>query len=113
MTAMMEEKYSTGRTMSRGDDNWMLRHGGPFTADTVRAIGNDPATQVSDWGRRGMHRLRGLLRRALRQCPVYFNPMQCHFGAVVHHVDPAFYERYYDGSAVTPAIRRHMQEWHS
>src|SRR5436189_1452424 len=22
--AMMEEKYGTGRTMSRGDDNWML-----------------------------------------------------------------------------------------
>ena len=47
------------------------------------------------------------------QCPVYFNPMQCNFGAVVHHVDPAFYDRYYDGSTVTPAIRRHMQEWHS
>jgi hypothetical protein len=47
------------------------------------------------------------------QCPVYFNPMQCNFGAVVHHVDPAFYDRCYDGSTVTPAIRRHMQEWHS
>ena len=47
------------------------------------------------------------------QCPVYFNPMQCNFGAVVHHVDPAFYERYYDGSTVTPSIRRHMQDWHA
>jgi hypothetical protein len=43
----------------------------------------------------------------------HFNPMQCNFGAVVHHVDPAFYERFYDGSTVTPAIRRHMQDWHS
>jgi hypothetical protein len=22
-------------------------------------------------------------------------------------------KRYYDGSTVTPAIRRHMQEWHT
>ena len=29
------------------------------------------------------------------------------------HVDPAFYDHYYDGSTVTPAIRRHMQDWHS
>jgi hypothetical protein len=46
------------------------------------------------------------------QCPVYFNPMQCNFGAVVHHVDPAFYEPFYDGSTVTPTIRRHMQDRH-
>ena len=40
--------------------------------------------------------------------------MQCNFGAVVHHVDLAFYDRYYyGGSTVTPAIRRHMREWHS
>ena len=26
---------------------------------------------------------------------------------------PQFYERYYDGSTVTPAIRRHTQEWHT
>ncbi len=46
------------------------------------------------------------------QCPVTFNPMQCNFGAVIHHVDPAFYERYYDGSSVTPTIRQHMEAWH-
>jgi hypothetical protein len=46
------------------------------------------------------------------QCPVHFNPMQCNFGAVIHHVDPAFYERYYDGSSVTPQIRQHMDGWH-
>lgn len=38
---------------------------------------------------------------------------QCSFGAVVHHVDPAFYEHYYDGSTVTSSIRRHMQDWHA
>lgn len=42
-----------------------------------------------------------------------FHPMQCNFGAVVHHVDLAFYERYYDGSTVTPSIRTHIQDWHA
>ena len=112
MTAMMEEKYGEGRTMSRGDDNWMLRHGGPFTADTVRAIVNDPATHVSDWAVEACIAYVDYCVEHYGQCPAYFNPMQCNFGAVVHHVDPAFYERYYDGSTVTPAIRRHMQEWH-
>jgi hypothetical protein len=46
------------------------------------------------------------------QCPVYFNPMQCNFGAVIHHVDEAFYEQYYDGSTLTPQIREHMDRWH-
>jgi hypothetical protein len=32
--------------------------------------------------------------------------------SVIHHVDPAFYERYYDGSSVTPTIRQHMEAWH-
>ena len=113
MTAMMEEKYGEGRTMSRGDDNWMLRHGGPFTADTVRAIVNDPATRVSDWAVEACVAYVDYCVEHYGQCPAYFNPMQCNFGAVVHHVDPAFYERFYDGSTVTPAIRRHMQEWHT
>jgi len=30
---MMEEKYGTGRTMSKGEDNWMFTHGGPFKPD--------------------------------------------------------------------------------
>jgi hypothetical protein len=49
MQHMMDEKYGKGGTMSSGDDNWMLTHGGPFNADTVREIVNHPMTKVSDW----------------------------------------------------------------
>jgi len=49
MRAMMDEKYGQGRTMSRGDDNWMLAHGGPFKPEVVREIVNHPVTRVSDW----------------------------------------------------------------
>lgn len=46
------------------------------------------------------------------QCPPYINPMQCNFGAVVHHVDEAFYEQYYNGANITTQIREHLQHWH-
>ncbi len=112
MRAMMEEKYGQGRTMSKGEDNWMLTHNGPFKADTVREIVNHPVVQVSDWAVEAAAAYVDYCVERYGQCPVTFNPMQCNFGAVIHHVDPAFYERYYDGSSVTPTIRQHMEAWH-
>ena len=112
MQAMMEEKYGQGRTMSKGEDNWMLTHNGPFKADTVREIVNHPVVQVSDWAVEAAAAYVDYCVERYGQCPVTFNPMQCNFGAVIHHVDPAFYERYYDGSSVTPTIRQHMEAWH-
>jgi hypothetical protein len=112
MTAMMEEKYGEGRTMSRGDDNWMLTHQGPFKARTVRDIVNSDVVRVSDWAVEASVAYFDYCVQQYGQCPVFFNPMQCNFGAVIHHVDPAFYERYYDGSSVTPEIRQHMDHWH-
>lgn len=113
MQAMMEEKYGHGRTMSRGDDNWMLTHGGPFKPEVVKAIVNDPVTRVSDWAVEAAAAYVDYCVERYGQCPVYFNPMQCNFGAVVHHVDAEFYERYYaGGGSITPTIRDHMRLWH-
>jgi hypothetical protein len=112
MTAMMEEKYGLGRTMSKGEDNWMLAHKGPYSAEVVRNIVNSPTVKVSDWAVEAAIAYVDYCVEQYGQCPVHFNPMQCNFGAVIHHVDPAFYERYYDGSSVTPQIRQHMDSWH-
>lgn len=112
MDAMMDEKYGRGRTMSRADDNWMLTHGGPFNADTVRDIVNHPVTRVSDWAVEAAAAYVDYCVENYGQCPVHFNPLQCNFGAVIHHIDPAFYEKYYDGSSVTAQIREHMDNWH-
>jgi hypothetical protein len=112
MTAMMDEKYGLGRTMSKGEDNWMLAHKGPYSAEVVRNIVNSQAVQVSDWAVEAAIAYVDYCVEQYGQCPVHFNPMQCNFGAVIHHVDPAFYERYYDGSSVTPQIRQHMDSWH-
>jgi hypothetical protein len=111
--AMMEEKYGFGRTMSKGEDNWMLTHKGPYTADVVRNIVDSPVVQVSDWAVEACVAYVDYCVQNYGQCPVYFNPLQCNFGAVVHHVDELFYETYYDGSSVTKDIRNHMERWHS
>jgi hypothetical protein len=46
------------------------------------------------------------------QCPVNFNPMQCNFGAVIHHVDEAFYEKFYVDGSLPGQMREHMRRWH-
>jgi len=111
--AMMEEKYGFGRTMSKGEDNWMLSHKGPYTAEVVLNIVDSPVVQVSDWAVEACVAYVDYCVQNYGQCPVYFNPLQCNFGAVVHHVDELFYETYYDGSSVTQDIRDHMERWHA
>jgi hypothetical protein len=113
MAQMLAEKYGAGATMSSGEDNWMLTHGGPFKPQVAREIIASPDIQVSQWAREAAVAYVDYCVERYGQCPVYFNPMQCNFGAVIHHVDEAFYDQFYDGSTVTPAIREHMQRWHT
>ena len=108
----LEEKYGRGRTMSKGEDNWLLQHGGPFKEEVTRNIINDPGIVVSDWAREAVAAYIDYCVDRYGQSPVYFNPMQCNFGAVIHHVDERFYQQFYDGSSLTPAIQGHMAAWH-
>jgi len=110
--AMMEEKYGFGRTMSRGDDNWMLQKKGPWSADVVKSIVDSDTVRISDWAVEACVAYVDYCVEHYGQAPVYYNPMQCNFGAVIHHVDTAFYEQYYDGSSITTDIRRHDEHWH-
>jgi hypothetical protein len=109
---MLADKYSRGRTMSKGDDNYMLTHDGPFKRDVVREIVNDPHVQVSDWAREAAIAYVDYCVETYGQCPVNYNPLQCALSVVVHHVDDAFYEQFYSGSTSTPQIRDHMSHWH-
>lgn len=110
---MVDEKYASGGTLARDGDNWMLTHGGPFKPEVVRSIVNDPAVKVSDWAIEAAIAYIDYCVDKYGQCPVYFNPMQCNFGAVIHHVDEAFYDRYYAGGGnITQQIRDHMKRWH-
>ena len=109
---VMQERWGKGGTLSRGDDNWVLSHGGPFKPEVMRAIANHPVTQVSDWAVEAAIAYIDYCVEKYGQCPVSFNPLQCNFGSVIHHVDEAFYEKYYVAGPVTSQIRQHMQKWH-
>ncbi|MGH8998167.1 MAG: hypothetical protein ACRDY7_02110 [Acidimicrobiia bacterium] len=112
MNHVYEEKYAPGMTMHKGEDNWMLNHKGPFNERTAREIIEHPGIVVSDWAREACIAYVDYCVDKFGQSPVYFNPLQCNFGAVIHHLDESFYERFYDGSSVTPQIREHMARWH-
>ncbi|MGH9000028.1 MAG: hypothetical protein ACRDY7_11635 [Acidimicrobiia bacterium] len=107
----LADKYSKGMTLSPGDDNYMVNRG-PFAPDVARAITDDPACQVSDWAREASIAYVDYVVDRYGQCPAYVNPLQCNFSTVVHHVDEAFYEKFYGGVTNTPQIRNHMAHWH-
>ena len=46
------------------------------------------------------------------QWPVTYNPMQAHFGAVIHNVDEEFYDTYYKTGYVNDRIRNRSKIWH-
>ena len=43
------------------------------------------------------------------QWPVTYNPMQAHFGAVVHNVDEEFYDTYYRPGYMNERIRKRSE----
>ena len=109
---MMEEKYGHGATMANDDSNWVLTHGGPFKAEVIREIVKDPAVHVSDWAVEAAIAYVDYCVDRYGQCLAYNNSLECNFGVVVHHVDPAFYEKYYSESGITAQTREHMKNWH-
>lgn len=109
---MLDEKYGHGATMADDESNWVLTHGGPFKPEVIREIVKDPAVHVSDWAVEATIAYVDYCVDRYGQCPVYNNSLECNFGVIVHHLDPAFYEKYYTSSAITEQIREHMQHWH-
>src|SRR4030088_2883665 len=92
---LLGAKYGAGGWLARGEDNSMLANGGPFKPEVVREIVSHEAVQASDWAVAAAIAYIDYCVERYGQCPVYLNPLHCDFGAVVHHVDEAFYDRYY------------------
>ena len=67
---------------------------------------------MSDWAREAAVAYVDYCVEKYGQCPVYFNPMQCNLSMVAHHLDPAFYEKFYAADTVTEQIRNHNARWH-
>lgn len=83
---------------------WRRRFAGGVPSD-------DPAGQP--WVREACTRYVDYCVRTFGQWPVTYNPMQARFSVVVHHLDPAFYDRYYPDGSLTTRHRQHMGDWHT
>jgi len=109
---VLDEKYGRGAALADDESNWVLTHGGPFKPEVIRQIAKDPAVRVSDWAVEASIAYVDYCVEKYGQCPVYNNSLECNFGAVVHHLDTAFYEQFYSGSAIPTQVKEHMQKWH-
>jgi len=111
MRALMEEKYGVGGLSSPAYAQRIRRAGG-YQPQVAEQIASHPRSRFPEWTYEAAAAYIDYCVERYGQCPVYFNPMQCNFGAVVHHVDDAFYDQLYVKGYVTDAIRGHFQTWH-
>lgn len=114
LAEMMQEKYGPGGALCEDEaNNWMLKTGAPYKPEVARQIIHHPRNKIPQWAVDAAAAYVDYCVDKYGQCPVFINPMQCNFGAVVHHVDEAFYQQYYsDGGSMTDELRKHMQSWH-
>ncbi len=90
------EKYGSGGVMHRGDDNPMLKKNvTPWKPDVAKAEAHHPRNMPPEWVKEAFISYIDYCVQNFGQWPVTYNPMQMHFGVVVHHVDPDFYDKYY------------------
>lgn len=107
-----EEKYGPGGTLRRGEDNALLKGLSPWKPEVTQAILDDPRTRPAEWVRDALVAYIDYCVENFGQWPVTYNPMQAHFGVVVHHVDEAFYDRHYRDGYLTEQHRKHFETWH-
>ncbi len=102
------EKYGPGGVFHRGDNNSLRRGLSPWKPDTTRAVGEHPRTVPPPWVKEALIAYIDYCVRTFGQWPVTYNPMQAHFGVVVHNLDPDFYERYYPEAVLTARHREQI-----
>ncbi|HYL60663.1 MAG TPA: hypothetical protein VEU51_17490 [Candidatus Acidoferrales bacterium] len=106
-----DEKYGPGGPLARRDDNYLRKVGSPWNKDTTEQIINHPRNQPAEWVREAIIAYIDYCVKTFGQWPVTYNPMQAHFGCVVHNVDVEFYDTYYKVGYVTDRIRNRDKIW--
>lgn len=107
------EKYGEGAWGSEGDDNLMRRGQGGWKPERVAGIVGHPNARPAEWVRDAVTAYVDYCVKTFGQFPVTYNPMQAHFGVVVHHLDEAFYDEHYQPGYLTERHRRHFETWHA
>ena len=111
--AWYDEKYGAGGTLHRGEQNYLRKVGSPWNSETTEAIIAHPRTRPAEWVQEALTSYIDYCVKTFGQWPVTYNPMQAHFGAVIHNVDEEFYDRYYkEGYIVNDTIRNRSKIWH-
>jgi len=99
------EKYGPGGPFHSGDDNYLLKGRTPWKPDPTREIAKHPRAKAPEWVKEALIAYVDYCVKTFGQFPVTYNPMQAHFGVVVHNVDDAFYDRYYRENTLTQRHR--------
>ncbi len=105
------EKYGNGGALARSDDNYLRRIGSPWKKDPTEQVIAHPRNRPAEWVRDAIIAYIDYCVSNFGQWPVTYNPMQAHFGCVVHNVDVSFYDTYYREGYITDRIRNRAAIW--
>jgi len=106
-----EDRYGAG-AWADPDAGVLAGQHSPWPPEQGRRIAEHPGNRLPDWVFEAAESYVGYCVDRFGQFPVTYDPLLAGFGTVVHHLDPAFYERLRPGY-LTTAIAEHAQRWHS
>jgi hypothetical protein len=110
--AWYDEKYGDGGVLHRGDNNYLRNVGSPWNKTTAEKVIAHPRTRPPEWVQEACIAYIDYCVKTFGQWPVTYNPMQAHFGAVVHNIDVEYYDTYYNEGYVNDRIRNRSKIWH-
>jgi hypothetical protein len=108
---VIDRKYRKG-SFYASEDNWMVKSGGPFKPEVIPTIINHPKMKIPDWVRDCCKSYLRYLMNKYGHFPVHFSPYHCHIQIQLHHVETAFYDKYYTEGYITDRHRSHFDRWH-
>jgi hypothetical protein len=105
------ERYGPGGVFHQGPESYLRQVASPWKPKTTDAILADPRIHPAPWVKEALISYVDYCVQHFGQWPVTYNPMQAHFGAVVHEVDEEFYDAYYAGDYVPERMRNRSRVW--
>lgn len=107
------ERFGPGGWADPSPQGLLRRGGSAWSGEVVETILAHPLADYPDWVWDAAAAYVDYCVERFGQWPVTYNPMQAHWGPVVHHLDVSFYERTYRAGVVGERIRSHAERWHA
>ncbi len=94
----------------------VLGGGGPWRDTVTEEIRSHPRAHLSDWAEEAAIATVEAVVAKHGCCPAYVSPVRAKLSVQAHHVDTAYYRRFFpaEGGAdgITPQIASHFATWH-